>query len=53
VNWGRGFFRAWLVLSVLWIGLNVYLNGPKTYTVKSVYEAQYLDKSVAGLPSSS
>jgi len=32
MSWGRGFFRAWLVLSALWIGAVVYLNGTETYT---------------------
>ncbi len=32
MTWGRGFFRAWLVLLAIWIGLSVYFNEPKTYT---------------------
>lgn len=31
MTWGRGFFRAWLVLSAIWIGLSVYINEPKSY----------------------
>jgi hypothetical protein len=32
MRWGQGFFRIWLVLSALWIGLAVVLYEPKTYT---------------------
>jgi len=32
MSWGRGFFRAWVVLSVLWIGFMVFVSEPKTYT---------------------
>jgi hypothetical protein len=32
VSWGRGFFRAWLVLSVIWIGLAVYVAKPLTFS---------------------
>jgi hypothetical protein len=48
MTWGRGFFRAWVVLSALWIGLVVYLIGPKTYTTpwKAVYEAKHQDGRV-------
>src|SRR6266550_5732458 len=28
----RGFFRIWLVLSAIWIGLWVYFATPKTYS---------------------
>src|SRR5262245_48718942 len=31
MTWSRGFFRIWLVLSVVWIGLSVYFAKPKTY----------------------
>ena len=31
MKWGRGFFRAWLVLSAIWIGFSVFVNEPKTY----------------------
>src|SRR5208282_6053271 len=31
MTWGRGFFRAWLVLSAIWIGLFMYFYEPKTY----------------------
>jgi hypothetical protein len=46
--WRRGFFRLWLVLSALWIGLVVYLIEPKTYTRfwKSVYEVKSSDGRV-------
>jgi hypothetical protein len=46
--WRRGFFRLWLVLSALWIGLVVYLNGPKTYTrfSNAVYEVKSSDGRV-------
>lgn len=49
MTWGRGFFRAWLVLSVLWIGLAVYLSGPKNYSNlwRAVYEAKHTDGRVA------
>lgn len=40
--WGRGFFRIWLFLSALWIGLTVYLSEPKTYKFwRTVYEVKY------------
>ena len=29
---GRGFFRAWLVLSAIWIGLFIYFYEPVTYS---------------------
>jgi hypothetical protein len=32
MKWGRGFFRTWLVLSVIWIGLFIYFAEPKTYS---------------------
>jgi hypothetical protein len=32
MRWGRGFFRLWLFLSVIWIAASVYLVGPKTYS---------------------
>src|SRR5262245_14828184 len=46
--WRRGFFRLWVVLSVLWIGLNVYLIQPKTYTrfSNAVYEVKSSDGRV-------
>jgi hypothetical protein len=46
--WRRGFFRLWVVLSVLWIGLVVYLNEPKTYIRFSnpVYEVKSSDGRV-------
>jgi len=31
MTWGRGFFRAWLFLSAIWIGLSVCFIEPKTY----------------------
>lgn len=49
IAWGRGFFRAWLALSVIWIGVCVYLIEPKTYRSlwRSVYEVKLKDGSVA------
>ena len=49
MTWGRGFFRLWLFLSALWIGLCVYLNEPKTYTTfwRAVYEAKHQDGRIA------
>ena len=46
--WRRGFFRLWVVLSVLWIGGNVYLIQPKTYTrfSNAVYEVKSSDGRV-------
>ncbi len=32
MTWGRGFFRAWLVLSAIWIGLFIYFYEPVTYS---------------------
>jgi len=32
MTWARGFFRAWLVLSAIWIGLSAYVAEPKTYS---------------------
>lgn len=32
MTWGRGFFRFWLFLSAIWIGLSVYITQPKTYS---------------------
>jgi hypothetical protein len=31
MSWGRGFFRAWVVVSAVWIGFAVLIAGPKTY----------------------
>ena len=47
--WRRGFFRLWLVLSALWMGVNVYLIEPKTYTrfwQAGVYEVKSSDGRV-------
>ena len=33
MNWGRGFFRAWLVISAFWVGLAIYFEGPDTYNM--------------------
>jgi hypothetical protein len=48
MTWRRGFFRLWVVLSVLWIGGNVYLIQPKTYTrfSNAVYEVKSSDGRV-------
>ena len=45
IAWGRGFFRAWLALSVIWIGACVSLIEPKTYRTlwQSVYEVKSKD----------
>lgn len=32
MSWGRGFFRAWLILSAIWIGLAVYIAKPLTFS---------------------
>jgi hypothetical protein len=32
---GRGFFRAWVVLSAIWVGLSVYIQEPRTYRMPS------------------
>jgi hypothetical protein len=32
MKWGRGFFRTWLVVSAIWIGLFIYFSEPKTYS---------------------
>jgi hypothetical protein len=32
MRWGRGFFRLWLFLSVIWVAASVYLIEPKTYS---------------------
>lgn len=32
MRWGRGFFRVWLVLSLLWIGPCLYGFKPATYS---------------------
>jgi hypothetical protein len=29
MRWGRGFFRLWLFLSVIWIAVSVYGYGPR------------------------
>ena len=31
MQWGRGFFRAWILISVLWVGLAVMVGKPETY----------------------
>ncbi|BBZ95229.1 hypothetical protein BRDID11004_38660 [Bradyrhizobium diazoefficiens] len=31
LRWGKGFFRAWIVLSILWVALAVLAFGPSTY----------------------
>jgi hypothetical protein len=35
LRWGRGFFRAWVVLSAIWIGSSVYIQEPRTYRMPS------------------
>jgi hypothetical protein len=32
MTWGRGFFRVWLFLSAIWVGLSVYIAELKTFT---------------------
>jgi hypothetical protein len=32
MRWGQGFFRLWLVLSLLWIGSCVFVYSPVTYS---------------------
>ena len=31
LRWGRGFFRAWIVISILWVGAMVLATEPSTY----------------------
>jgi len=31
MRWRRGFLRAWIVVSAIWIGLSVYIQGPVIY----------------------
>jgi hypothetical protein len=38
MRWGRGFFRAWIVLSAIWIGLLVYNFGPTTYRLPWIWQ---------------
>jgi hypothetical protein len=33
MNWGRGFFRAWIAVSALWIGFAVLISKPATYAL--------------------
>jgi len=33
MSWSRGFFRAWIVLSAVWIGLAVLMSKPETYAL--------------------
>jgi hypothetical protein len=43
LRWGRGFFRAWIVISVLWVGLAVIVAKPQTYPRlwhKATYEIE-------------
>jgi hypothetical protein len=43
LRWGRGFFRGWIVISALWIGLAVIVSKPETYRAlwhKSKYEIE-------------
>jgi hypothetical protein len=43
LRWGRGFFRGWIVISVLWVGLAVMIAKPETYKAlwhKSKYEIE-------------
>lgn len=32
MSWGRGFFRVWVVLSVVWIGFVAYIYAPSVKT---------------------
>jgi hypothetical protein len=32
VTLGQGFFRIWLFLSAIWIGLSIFGHAPKTYS---------------------
>jgi hypothetical protein len=48
-RWGRGFFRFWLVLSAVWIGLVVYSVGPKSYQLQWLWRAPIFEiKSPSG-----
>lgn len=31
MSWGRGFFRAWVVISALWVVATVFVAKPSTY----------------------
>ena len=31
MTWSRGFFRIWVAVSAIWIGLSIYFAGSKTY----------------------
>jgi hypothetical protein len=42
-RWGRGFFRLWLVLSAVWIGLVVYSVGPKSYKLQWLWRAPVIE----------
>ncbi len=32
MTWGKGFYRVWLLLSAIWIGISVYAANPVTYS---------------------
>jgi len=48
MSWAQGFFRIWVVVSMLWIGVTVFFNEPKTYTRLwgAAYEVKYQDGRV-------
>jgi hypothetical protein len=48
MNVAHGLFRAWVVISALWIGLSIYLNEAKNYTRfwRAVYEVKHQDGRV-------
>ena len=51
MRWGRGFFRIWIVLSVLWIAATVYAYEPKTYAYpwRAAYELNFEGQPVSEL----
>ena len=51
MRWGRGFFRIWVVLSVLWIAAAVYVYEPKTYAYpwRAAYELNFEGQPVIEL----
>lgn len=33
MSWGRGFFRAWVVISALWVAVTMFIVKPSTYAL--------------------
>jgi hypothetical protein len=53
MRWGQGFFRAWVVLSIIWVGLAVYIQEPTTYRLPWLWRGPFISFTVQPVGSAS